>query len=1070
MRKIVLLLVMAVGLFTAAIAQPKSITGRVVDKDGKPVSGATIVVKGVTKGIADENGNFKAVVKPGEVVTISSINGKKEFKVTAASIYDVTLEEVQTVIDEVVVTTGLGIKRNAKSFGGAATTISSKTLTQGKAVNIQQALNGKVSGVNISTVNGGVFEESKINIRGIRSLTGNNQPLLIVDGVPFALSFLSTIPPDDIQDVTVLKSAASAALYGQDGVNGVILLTTKKGAKKPSINFSTTFQANRVAFFPKLQKTYGGGAGEVVDEYGNYGYVPYENQQFGPAFDGSIQDIGIKLEDGTIQRGKYSNDHYKDKIKFWNTGYTIQNSVSLSGEDFYFGIQDANIKGSTPGDVNRRTSFRFNSGKSYNNFSISYGLNYVLQNYDIFYQGGTSGLIPAYTGSLFDQILQTANNIPFLDYKDWRNNKFAQFSNYYNEYGINPYWLVDNLRSKGKQDFLTGNIDLNYKIRPWLKATVKASSSFRSDYVKSNVSAIEVSDWANANRDNTTYSNRPGSSNTSTTTTSRINVDYFLSGENQFKKDYSIKYVLGGMIRENKTNDVSVDADNLIVPGLYNNSNTTSSSITLPKYGDGNYETKTRVLSYYGSLGLGYKGWANIEFTGRNDWDSRLLPKYRSFFYPGVNAAVVLSDAIPYIKENKFISFLKVRGAYSKSGNVNVNVYSLQATYSQPSGVATSGFPYASVGGYTANNTFPSGDLKPEFVYTKEVGLEFGLFKNRINFEGTYFTQDNKDQVLNVTQSSATGYTTAIKNAASFRNYGVELDLGLNPLINIGKSASINLKLNATYNDNKITETFNNSIVNVGGNSGFISQYASAPTVNMIAAVGLPAFAFQLTDYNRDTITGSPTFGKVIVNSTTGVPSVASKLVTMGRSLPKYVIGITPSFNWKDLSISMTWEYKGGHDFYSGLGPVADNSGISQRSAEYGRKRFVFPNSVYMDDKGKYVENTSIQVFDGNYGFWTSGTNNTSVATNYFSSAAAWRLRELNISYSLPNKLVSKLSFIKKVTLSAIGRNLLLLTPKSNQWGDPEYNYSSSGNTYGVSSSYQTPSSRFYGATINIQF
>ena len=240
-------------------------------------------------------------------------------------------------------------------------------------------------------------------------------------------------------------------------------------------------------------------------------------------------------------------------------------------------------------------------------------------------------------------------------------------------------------------------------------------------------------------------------------------------------------------------------------------------------------------------------------------------------------------------------------------------------------------------------------------------------------------------------------------------------------------------------------------------------KFYQFPAVNNIAVVGMPAFAFQLTDYARDSATG-----KVIVDPVTGLPTQAGSSVIKGRSLPLWVIGATPSFTIGNFSISMTWDYKGGNYFYSGLGSDEDFAGISARSAEYGRQRFVFPNSVYLKD-GKYVPNTNIQVQDGNYSFWSQAVN-TAIATNYFASAAAWRLREVNISYTLPQKWIGNGKYIKRVTVSAVGKNLFLFVPKSNQWGDPEFNYSTTGNTFGIASSYQSPASRLFGGSLTVQF
>ncbi|MES2848428.1 MAG: SusC/RagA family TonB-linked outer membrane protein [Bacteroidota bacterium] len=1065
MRKILFFLLMlpALGVF----AQERSIAGKVVNEKGAPVPAATVKNKKSQMSVsADAQGLFTIKANTGDVLLISSTGfGEKQVTVKVDNNITIALAEQTQELTTVVVTTALGIQRQAKELGYASTTINNKTLTAAKSVNVQQALNGKISGVNISTINSGVFENAKINIRGIRSLTGNNQPMLVIDGAPTPLSYLSSVPPDDVQEITVLKSAASAALYGPDAVNGVIIINTKRGGKKPTVVVSTTIQATRISFFPKMQKRFGPGAGETVDAYGNYTYVPYENQQYGPEFDGSMQPLGVELEDGSIQMVPYSADRYKDKEKFWNTGLTLQNSVSISGEDFYVSVQDAKIKGVVPDDQNRRTSFRFNGGKTYGKFSTSYGLSYVLSNFDVVDENRFQYSFPgSYNGGLFFLVMQTASNVPLLDYKDWRNSKWGEFSNYYNEFAVNPYWLIGNIRQKGRQDDITGNLDLNYQVMPWLKATARISTTLAFANFKSSSAPVVVNDWAVAHRSATNFSNRPGQVLDGENFTSRINFEYFVSGDRKVTKDFNVRYVAGGSLRQNRAKDVTNGGNNLVVPFLYNASGR-SGDAYIPSFRgfngientNNNFDVQSRLLSAYGTFGISYRGWANVEVTGRNDWDSRLMPDNQSFFYPSVNATLVLSDAVPSLKSNGTISYVKLRGAVSKSGNVNLRAYDLRATYSQPVN-----FPYGNVAGYGSDIVKPSADLKPEFVNTKEVGIELGFLNNKINFEATYFNQNNTDQVILITQSLATGYPNLLANAADFKNWGVEMDLGLNRLINIGKGR-IDLKINATYNNNEVTRTLNNTEVLIGGTNGFIQTSVGSPTVSNIAVTGLPAFAFQLTDYARDSATG-----KVIVDRNTGMPSQAGATVTRGRSLPLWVVGITPSYTIGNFSFSMTWDYKGGHDFYAGLGSDADNAGISARSAEYGRKRFVFPNSVYLEN-GKYVDNTNVQVQDGNYNFWSQAIN-TGIATNYFSSAAAWRLREVNISYSLPQKWIGNGKVIKRVTVSAVGKNLLLLVPKSNQWSDPEFNYSNANNTIGVSSSFQSPASRFFGGSLTVQF
>lgn len=1064
MRKLITSLCML--MFCAlTYAQTRTVTGKVTDAQGKPVPYATVTVKG-TKIITqtDEQGNFTIKAGSGNVLNVTYQGQQQDYAVGTSDIMSISFNHQAQNLTEVVVTTALGLKREARELGYASTSIGNKYLTQGKAVNVQQALNGKVSGVSITTVNSGVFENAKINIRGIRSLTGNNQPMLVVDGAPTPLSYMSSIPPDDIQDLTVLKSAASAALYGPDAVNGVIVITTKKGSgNQLSVSLNSSVQLARVAFFPKMQKTFGGGGGEIVDQYGNWGFVPYENQQFGPAFDGSTKEIGVHIQDGSVQTGPYTNAHFNDKINFWNTGLTIQNSISITGQDFYVSAEDAKIKGLMPNDENRRTSFRFNGGKKYNKFSINYGLNYITQKYSTVDENSMKNYgTNSYVGSIFFLVMQTPSNIPLLSYKNWRTDKWAMFDNYYNEFALNPYWAIDNMRLNGREDDLIGNVDASYQVAPWLKGTVRLSSNLAfSNYDDINA-PVTVSDWTAANRNKTQYQTRLGKVINDENYASRINLDYFLSGDRNLNSNFNIRYVAGGAVRQNTAKDVAVGGNNLVVPYLYNVSARSGDAI-VPQFVGGsgpvgnNYNITSRLLSAYGTVGFGYKGFAFIEATGRNDWDSRLLEKNRSFFYPAANASIVLSDAIPALKNSSLINYAKVRAAYSKSGNVNIPVYSLQSTYSQGGG-----FPYGNIPGFTSNTVIPNPDLKPEFVTTKEAGIELGLLHNRINIEATYFYQNCNNQILNVSQSSATGYTVGIANAANFNNYGVEMDLGLSPLIKLGKGR-FDLKLNATYNNNVVVNTLNNIPVVIGGTSGFLQNSGGSPSASNVAVVGMPAFAFQLTDYKRDPQ------GHVIVDSKTGMPSQADGEVTLGRSLPLWIVGITPSYSIGNLNVSMTWDYKGGHYFYAGIGSDEDFAGISARSAEYNRQRFVFPNSVYWDGS-KYVPNTNIQVQDGNAGFWANASSNEAIATNYFASASAWRLREVNVSYTLPSKWIGNGRMIKRVTISAIAKNLLLLVPKSNEWGDPEFNYSSTNNTYGISSSFQSPASRLYGGSLTVQF
>lgn len=1049
MLKRLLLLIGFLPIAICVVAQVRTLTGTIVGENGNPVPFATVLEVGTKNSVqADENGKFTIKVTTGTELRITAVGFAE--KTVPATAGQITLVAKPTEMAEVVVTTSLGLQRPAKELGYATAKINNKELTQARAVNLQQGLAGKVSGLNITTNNNSVFENTRINLRGIRSLTGNNQPLLVVDGVPTPLAFMSSLNPNDVVDANILKGASAAAIYGPDGVNGVIIITTRKGTRaQPIITLSTSYQVSRVSFMPKRQRTFG--TGSSTDAFGNAVYDPFENFSYGDRYDGSLRNVGHVLEDGTFQQLRYAPTPDDEQKKFFNeSGSVLQNDVSFATQDFYLSFQDAKIKGSIPGDENRRTSFRFNAGKEYGRFKTNFNINYIQSNYDVMSAAAYAGRYPAYNGSIYNAILQVAPHIPLSQYKNWRDDKFAQYSNYYNEYAPNPYWVVDNHRRNGRTDDVLASLDLRFNVASWMTATARIGATVSMDGFKTTAAPIQTSAFAQANRNATTYSARPGFVQDQQQFTSRVNADFFLNGRKDLS-DFSVTYIAGTQVRQNETKFINVTGNNLVVPFLYNISNRTGEIVG----NEGN--SLHRLSSIYGSVGFGYKGWANVEFTGRNDWDSRLATENNSYFYPGVSASLVLSDAISLLKNSNLLTYAKLRASYAKSGNVNLGVYALDPTYTAPAG-----FPFGTLPGYTADNQVPDPSLKPEFVVSKEVGIELAFMNNRIGFDATYFHQRNTDQILAVQTSSATGYTSRLANTADFKNYGVELDLRLTPLVNIGKDVRIDFKVNATYNDNKIIRLSDDATeLNIGGSNQFLQTKVGASSAFNYAIVGMPAFVFKLTDYERDPE------GRVIVNEN-GDPTLSDSLITAGRTMPKWIVGLNPSFSWKGLSLSMTWDFKTGHHLYHGIGNDMDGYGISARSAQFDRDRFVFPNSVYFDGS-KYIPNTDRQVSGAHIDFWGNNATNTQIATNYFTSAAAWKLRELALNYDLPTKWTARTKVVKKATVGFIARNLFTFVPKSNQWSDPEFNFATN-NTNGLGSPFETPPMRTFGGSLTLTF
>jgi hypothetical protein len=449
---------------------------------------------------------------------------------------------------------------------------------------------------------------------------------------------------------------------------------------------------------------------------------------------------------------------------------------------------------------------------------------------------------------------------------------------------------------------------------------------------------------------------------------------------------------------------------------------------------------------------FGYKKWAFLELTGRNNWDSRLPSNDRSFFYPGANASIVLSDAIPGLKSSSFISYLKVRGSVTKSGNVNLSgnldpvfgSYQLENVY----GVAA-GFPYGNLPGFQGSTAVNNPAIKPEFVNSKEVGFEASFLRNRVNLEVTGYLQNNTNQILNVEVSRATGVASSTVNAADFDNKGVEVDLRLTPLFNLG-NVRFDFRGNLSLMDSRINSVYQ-GLDEIGiGNSNF-------------AIVGYPAFMFKLTDYKRDPQ------GRVIVDRNTGYPSLDPNLKMFGNTMPKTIIGLNPSIAWKDLTLNVTADYRGGHQVYHGIGPDMDFTGSSARSGTNGRKRFIVPNSVYEEAPGKFVENTSILTANGGYGFYEASNTNRGINSNYLTSAAAWKVREIALIYNLPTSILRSTRFVKTATIGLTARNIFTFLPESNQWTDPEFN-TGTGNALGVNNTNQLPPNRLYGFNVVLVF
>jgi len=1029
MKKLSLVLLLFCGVLGYAIGQ-RTITGKVTDTKGEALIGANIFVLKTTNGtVTDVNGNFSLALPAGAEVISVSYTGftSKEIEIGNLSVIDVELE-AGTILNEVVVT-ALGISKQPKEIGYSVARISGDDITQGKVTNLQNGLVGKVSGLNVSTVNNGVNADTRIVLRGIRSLTGNNQALLVVDGTPVALSFINSINPNDVQSVNVLKGANAAALYGPEGVNGVIVVNTKKGSKggKPQITVGNTTLYENISVTLKQQERFG--SGSSFNAFGDGIYDPIENQSWGDEFDGSIREVGQETEDGQTQTLPYSF-RPKEKNNFFNTGLNLQNDVSISAGDdktnFFLSVQNVQIKGIMPSDKGDRTTVRLNAGKTLGIFNASMNFGYTLKNSDLTPQ----------TGAIYDQVFNAPGQIPITQYKDFENDFWSNRNNYYNDYYRNPYESIYLDRLNIRSDEMFGNLALTLKPTKWLSIVNRMGYTVNSNFNRSISRNITYTDFAISHRSFASGGGRTASVSDFNGFSTRLNNEFLLSTDNNVGK-LNIKGLLGNLIRQTYGKGTGVSGGNLVIPTLFNVANRTGEPGAFSTF------SQSRLNSVFGSLSFGYDDWAFVELTGRNDWDSRLPAENRSYFYPGVSASVILTDLFEDLANGPVISTIKLKGAYARTGNVNLDPYQLESIFSQ-----VGGFPFGTLAGFSAENRINNPLIRPEVVKSTEVGVEFGLFKNKVLLDVAYYFQDNNDQVIPIQISSATGYTSAFVNAAQFTNRGLEVDLKFLPLIETGSGLRWEVSANYTYNTSKVISIYE-GLDELGiGNTSFVIK-------------GLPAYVHKLKDWLR-----TPD-GKVIIDEVSGYPKLNPVNTIFGNTNPEHIFGVNTDLTYKDFNLRVVAEYRGGNYIFNQIGQSTDFTGVTALSATNGRQRFVFPNSVYSTDGGTtYVENKDIVVRNAHYAFLQDGAFRNA-QTNYYSSAAFWKLREVALTYSVPSKVLGK--FVQRATVSLVGRNLLMLRPKTNQWTDPEFS-NSTGNDVGVTSVNQTPPTRILGFNVNLTF
>lgn len=990
-----------------------TLEGRILDqKSDEPISGVSVSVKENPRSgsvITGSQGSFRIRAHRGQTLVISHIGyvAKEAVVNTSQSDLIFRLTEDPHELSEVLVTGALGIKRQSRELGTSAQSVSNEELNLGKVVNPLLALSSKVAGLRVNATDlttGKTDPGIQIRLRGTRSLNrSKNDPLYVVDGVP--LPDITRINPNDIQDITVLKGANAAALYGSEGVNGAIMITTKSGrSERGQINFSNSTTFSNVFLLPPAQTVFGQGQNGV--------YSPVANESWGDKFNGETRDFGLSIN-GVQPTKVYSAPSKDNRLGFFDTGITAQNDLSFSGGDekgsYFVSLQDVRIKGVIPGDKSSRTGARFNGSRRFNKLNTSFNMNYV------FFKNNTTS-----DGPWLSVYTQPAN----IDYKEARNWEDPASPNHplnwYNPVAStrNPIFMADNNRNMYDQHTLNSKLEFNYEFTDWFDATYRTGLYFQSEPGRVTNRKL-VSNVATRNIN--------GSVNDTHRGFTRFNNDLILNFHKNFG-DFSTKILVGQNIRMDDSKLINVSAANLLFEDIFNQGSRTG------ELTGGSTITKYRSLATYGEFTAGYRNYLFLTLTGRNDQVSVLDPNNNSYFSPGISSSFVFTDAIESLKNSSILSYGRIYTSYNKTGNVTLDPYRLNLTYSQ-----TGGFPFGSLVGFTPSLSEPNLLIKPEFVKSFEVGTQLAFFNDRLRTDIAYAYSDSDGQIFNAGISSATGFNSTIVNAGQIINKTLEVMINGTAIKN--RDVRLEFGVNFSYTDTKAKNLYAGDEFNI-----FRQAYAIK---------GLQYPTLRMTDFLRED-------GKIVLDKDGNViPSTDEKV--LGTMVPPYLFGFNTKFSYKSLTVGFQIDSRLGSWMYSEVVPRMYAAGTHPETAKYDRQPFIMPNSMVRLADGSIVENTDVYS-KGDKAWWTAYGN---IQTTTAAKGDYLKLRELYVGYDLPEKWLTGQKLIKKASIGFVGNNLFIIRHSSNTIGDPEALYNQ---TDGYNSFRQIPSARSMGFNVNMTF
>jgi TonB-linked SusC/RagA family outer membrane protein len=1041
------------SLTTAPLSESIAInvTGTVTDESGQGFPGVNIIVKGTSNGTTtDAIGRYSLQVQDESATLVFSFVGyeAQEVPIAGRTVIDVQLRPNLRSLDEIVVT-ALGIERAQKSLGYATTKVNSEELTINRTPNFVNALQGKVAGVSISALGTGPAGSSKIRIRGQSSMSGQNSPLIVVNGIPidntnFATNQgnaasdnsvqvrggggiysdggdgLSSINPDDIESMTVLKGAAASALYGSRASNGVIMITTKTRGEGQGIGvtYNMNYTNESPLDFTDLQYVYGQGESGVRPTEPN----PTSGQwSFGERFQPGMTQI---LFDGLVVPYKPQYDRIR---KFYRNGQNMTHTVTLShgGErsGFHFSISNHDSKGITPNnDYVRKT---FNLGLNHNlsdKLTLRLNANYSVED------NKNPPNIANQDNSIPTSLFNLANSMPLevLDANKYnaQGNEYV-YSRFMNR--TNPYWVLAEQFNNIKRDRIFGNISIKYDLLKWLYVQGRVGQDYWS----------RDQDYNNFPTGHASRGPAPvGFVNGVYTQEQRrfreVNTDFLVGATKEFG-DFGVNVTVGGNQMTQRWDNNSVQVTDFVVRGLYTVQNGRAKDPTYSL-------TERAVNSLYGSAEFSYKQFIYLNGTLRNDWFSTLSPANRSILYPSVSLSYVFSESA---EMPSWLNFGKARIAYAEVGSdSDVGAYSNVLFYSINANLAPNPSGALQPVGGPSSNTLPNANLRPMRISEMEAGLDLRMFDDRVGLEVSVYKKLTKDQIVRAQISDASGFIDTQINSGESQNKGIEMLLNLVPVQNA--SFRWDLTFNGSYNKTKVLSLLTEEPgerITVGTHvfNGELRQIVGEE-MGQIAGFG----------YLRDP-QGRKVFGE------NGLPLRTPELISFGSALPKWVGGITNSFQYKGVSMSFLIDFKLGNKMLSGTNFNLVRHGHHKMTL-VGREEGVIGDGVTESGQVNTVA-APVQTY------WEVVRSQALIEPVIY-NGGYWKLRQITIGYDFTRFLPDNFP-VKSVRLSAVANNVLML----RKWVDnidPESFGYSSDNIVGMEST-GVPTTRGIGFNLNVK-